>query len=194
MNTKKQAVFLDRDGVINALVDRGDDLVVQGKKVRFTAPWTWDEFRIKDGVVSALQAMGVAGFLRIIVTNQPDITYGTMMRAEHDRIMAEVKKLPLEDIFICVHGRYDSCLCKKPRPGMITAAVQKWNIDLARSYLIGDTASDVGAGRAAACPVILIDSPQNQTLTADYRVADLAEAARLIATPNASLLNSQIKG
>ncbi len=179
-NHLRQAVFFDRDGVINNAIDRGNDFFVAGKKVRWTAPFNLGEFKLKVGTEEALKQIGELGFLRILVTNQPDIAYKTMTQAEHDRIMTKVKKLPFDDIFVCVHGRDDGCECKKPRPGMLLEAAEKWGIDLGTSFMIGDTACDMGAAKAVGCRMILIDGDYNKTLAADIRVSDLREAALVI--------------
>ncbi len=180
MRKKAKAVFLDRDGVINDVVDRGDNCVVGGKKVRFTAPWTYDEFRLKEGVPEALEEICRCGYLRILVTNQPDMAYGTMTRDAYDRIMADIKKLPLDDSMVCLHTRYDGCSCKKPKPGMLITAAEKWNIDLVSSYIIGDTDEDIGAGTHAGCRTILIAGRQNEGIEADYRATNLREAVTII--------------
>lgn len=181
---KKKAVFLDRDGVINATVDRGDNCIVKGKKVSHTAPWTLAEFKVLDGVPQALEALGTAGFIRVVVTNQPDVTYGMMTPVEYEKIMAEVRTLPVDDIYACTHGRDDGCTCKKPKPGMLLTAADKWNIDLSASYMVGDSSSDLEAGRAAGCRTIFV-SPSSNTLTdptlADYTVTSLPEAVQTLA-------------
>lgn len=154
----KRAVFLDRDGVIN---DLGDG----------HAPFKYDEFKIKNGVRGALDGLGRIGFLRILITNQPDVAYGNMSRVDYDKIMADVKKLPLDDIFVCQHRRDDGCECKKPKPGMLLQAAKKWGIDLQKSFMVGDSKSDIKAGQAAGCKTVLIDG---------VRVKNLSEAVRYI--------------
>lgn len=180
MNTKKQAIFIDRDGVLNDIVDRGEDFFVQGKKVRRTAPFRYDEFHLKSGVFEALEQIGKLGFLRVLVTNQPDIAYKTMTEAEHERIMADVKKLPLDDIFVCLHGRNDNCDCKKPKPGMLLQAAKKWDIDLASSYIVGDGKGDMEAGRAAGCATILIKTEYNEGTEADMYIDNFTEAPAVL--------------
>lgn len=179
MNTKR-AIFLDRDGVINDTVDRGENCFVQGKKVRWTAPWTYSEFHLKQGVREVLKAFHEAGYLVILATNQPDITYGTITREEHERIMADVRQLPLDDIFVCEHGRNDGCECKKPKPDILFDMAKKWGIDLEQSYMVGDTKSDVIAARTAGCKVVIVDNGHNSDLDADYRVSNLQEVRKLI--------------
>lgn len=176
----RRAVFLDRDGVINDVVDRGENCFVQGKHVRFTAPWRYDEFHLKAEAVAALGELKKSGLLKILATNQPDITYGTMPQAEHKRIMAEVKTLPLDDIFVCLHGRQDGCQCKKPKPGLLLLAAEKWNIDLGKSFMVGDEASDMAAGKAVGCTTILISTDRNKDVPADACAQNLTEAVKYI--------------
>lgn len=173
MLTKMRAVFLDRDGVINDLVYRGENFFVHGKKVCWTAPFSYNEFKLRDGVEDSLNKIRGLGFLVILATNQPDVTYGTLSFEDHKRIMADIEKFPLDDIFVCMHGRDDGCECKKPKPGMFLQAAEKWNINLKSSFVIGDMASDVCAGKTAGCGTILIDCNYNKNIEADVRVKDL---------------------
>lgn len=176
MNIKNQAVFIDRDGVINDIVDRGKNFLAAGKNVRWTAPFDYSEFRLKDGVFEALEEMRKAGWLLILITNQPDVDYGLLPIEEHKRIMKDIKALPFNDIYICIHGRDEGCSCKKPKPGMLFSAAEKWNINLSDSVMIGDMETDMVAAEAAGCSFFLIDSYYNKNLSAEIRVKDLAEA------------------
>ncbi|MBI2020939.1 HAD-IIIA family hydrolase [Candidatus Giovannonibacteria bacterium] len=173
---KKRAVFLDRDGVINEVVDRGENCEVLGKKVRWTAPWSYQEFRIKSGVNDELSKLGGLGFLKILVTNQPDLTYGLLSQEDHNLIMKDIGKLPFDDVYVCIHGRNDGCDCKKPKPGMLLSAANKWGIDLKGSFIVGDSGSDIEAGKSAGVSTILINGEQNLGVEADYHVSDLPEA------------------
>jgi len=180
MNTKKRAIFIDRDGVLNDIVDRGENFFVGGVRARFGAPSRYSEFRLISGVHESLEILGTLGLLRILATNQPDIAYGILSQTDHERIMQEVKALPLDDIFVCLHKRDDGCLCKKPKPGMLLDAADKWNIDLASSFMIGDTKDDVEAARAVGCATVIVDCDYNKEVEADIRVGSLLEAARSI--------------
>lgn len=180
MSKKNIAVFLDRDGVVNDVIDRGENFFAQGRRIRWTAPFKRDELHIKDGVQKALEDIKAFGFLLILVTNQPDIAYGLMAKKDSDEIMEEIKKLSLDDIFICYHGRDDNCSCKKPKPGMLLAAQKKWNIDMSASYMIGDTLDDMTAGLLAGCRTILINSCYNHNIETDFRVNNLFEAVKVI--------------
>ncbi len=181
MTIKKRAVFLDRDGVVNHIVDRGEQgVVIAGKRCRYTAPWRFEEFRLKDGVREAIEAMRAHGFFVCLATNQPDIAYGMMTEEDHERMMAATEALGFDDMFVCLHGREDGCACKKPKPGMFFDAVKKWDIDLSKSFMIGDSKNDVEAGRAAGSFTILIDAEYNRDVVADRRVKDLGEAVEMI--------------
>lgn len=172
--------FIDRDGVINEMVDRGEIRGGDGRLLRYSAPWRYSEFRLQPGVREALIKLGRLGFLRIVVTNQPDLAYGRLLSEDHALMMSGLARLPLEDIYICPHPSSEGCYCHKPKPGMLLAAARKWHGDLSRSFIIGDTRSDIGAGRAAGCKTILVRAPYNQGLEADFYADDLFGAALLI--------------
>lgn len=145
----RPAVFLDRDGVINANLER------DGRPV---APTTLAEFQILPGVEHAVRQLKERGYLVVVVTNQPDVANGLTERATveamHDIIRA---RLRVDDIKTCFHNDAAGCACRKPKPGLIHAAAAEHEIDLARSYVVGDRWRDVAAGRAAGCATIFID-------------------------------------
>ena len=169
-----KAVFLDRDGVINA------NLVRNGKPV---APTSMAEFRILRGAADAVRRLKDAKFLTIVVTNQPDVRTGLTPKATMEAMHDEIRRqMPIDDFFICFHVDADNCACRKPKPGLILDAARKHNIDLASSYIVGDRWRDVLAGQAAGCKTIFVDYGfvQDQSATADQTVKSLAEAAGLI--------------
>lgn len=171
----RRAVFLDRDGVLNRTYVR--DGVPH-------PPHAPDELEVMPGVPEALALLAARGFALIVVTNQPDVARGTqtrpMIAAINERLRAA---LPLDDVVVCYHDTPDGCECRKPRPGMLTAAAAAHGLDLAGSFMVGDRWSDVAAGDAAGCTTILIETPYSgrERCAPDYVAADLAEAARLIA-------------
>jgi len=175
VSNPKPAVFLDRDGVLN------DTTVRNGVPYPPTDP---DELRILPGVVEALRIFGDLGLLRIVITNQPDVARGTQSReaieAIHDRLR---QLLPLEAIYTCYHDNADNCACRKPKPGLIFAAQKDYNIDVGRSFVVGDRWSDVAAGQAAGCATFLLPRSYSQAkkCTANYTVESLLEAAHIIA-------------
>jgi D-glycero-D-manno-heptose 1,7-bisphosphate phosphatase len=171
---KRRAVFLDRDGVLNSAVVRG------GKP---HPPIDVSELRLCDGVPGALEELRAAGFLLIVVTNQPDVARGTMERSRVEDIHETLRKLlPLDDIRVCYHDDADRCECRKPRPGMILDAAREWDIDTRWSFMVGDRWRDVDAGRNAGCTTILVGDgyagePRGR---ADVAVASLPAAAAYI--------------
>jgi D-glycero-D-manno-heptose 1,7-bisphosphate phosphatase len=144
----KRAVFLDRDGVINANIERNG---------RSVAPASLAEFRIFPGVQSAVRRLKRAGFLVIVVTNQPDVAAGRTARETVEAMHAAVRKdIEIDDILVCYHAEADGCTCRKPRPGMMVTAAARHAVVLGRSYVVGDRWRDIEAGRASGCFTILV--------------------------------------
>ena len=144
-----RAVFLDRDGVINANLER------HGKPV---APTCLAEFQILPGVEEALHRLKRAGFLLVIVTNQPDVPNGITPRATVEAMHALIRRrMPIDDIKICFHVDADGCPCRKPNPGMILEAAAEHGIELTSSYMVGDRWRDMHAGRSVGCFTIFVD-------------------------------------
>lgn len=169
-----KTVFLDRDGVINANLER------DGKPV---APTRLAEFHILPGVAEAARRLKDAGFLLIIVTNQPDVATGLTPRATMEAMHADIRRrVPIDDIMICPHVDADHCSCRKPKPGMLLEAAAKHGIDLPSSYIVGDRWRDVKAGQAAGCRTIFVDYgyAQDESAEPDKVVHSLSEAADFI--------------
>jgi D-glycero-D-manno-heptose 1,7-bisphosphate phosphatase len=146
---KRRAVFLDRDGVLN------ESLVLGGKPY---APASLSEFKLLPGVPQALAQLRGAGFLNVVVTNQPDVATGKAKRADVDAIHAHLlQDLPIDAVKVCFHADSEGCECRKPKPGMLLEAARELGIDLAASYLVGDRWRDVGAAHAAGCKALFID-------------------------------------
>ena len=168
----KPAVFLDRDGVLVKPV------LCDGLPY---APLRWEDFAILPGVAEAVRSLREAGFLTIVITNQPEVRRGmldaALLAQFHQRLR---DSMPLDEILACCHDDRDNCECRKPKPGMILEAARRHQIDLARSCLVGDTDRDLGAARAAGLPLVLVDASYNQELHPDYRVPNVLEAAALI--------------
>ncbi len=169
---KPPAVFLDRDGVINAVVMRGSTPV---------PPSSLDELRILPGVAEALGRLKQAGYALVVVTNQPDIARGTTPRATVDAINADLRaRLPIDEIRVCDHDDADGCRCRKPRPGLL---LEPPTYDVGRSIMVGDRWRDIEAGRRAGChATILVDYGYDEVRAdaPDHTVRSLAEAAAWI--------------
>jgi D-glycero-D-manno-heptose 1,7-bisphosphate phosphatase len=170
----KPAVFLDRDGVINRTI------VVDGVPY---PPQSVSEIEILPGVPEALAKLSQLGLPLVVVTNQPDVARGTQTREAVERINNFLSaRLPLTEICTCFHDGPDNCSCRKPKAGLLIEAARLYNIDLARSFMVGDRWSDIVAGKTAACTTLLIDLPYSKAekCSPDFRVHDVAEAAEII--------------
>lgn len=171
----RRAVFLDRDGVINRAVVRA------GKPY---PPSSLAEVEIPAGTLSALNNLKQAGFYLIGITNQPDVARGT----QHREVVEEINqflmtRLPLDEIFVCYHDTSDHCDCRKPQPGLILLAAQKYAVDLRHSFMIGDRWKDMEAGQQAGCSTVFIDCgylEKRATVQPDKTVASLLEASAWI--------------
>jgi D-glycero-D-manno-heptose 1,7-bisphosphate phosphatase len=176
----RRAVFLDRDGVINANLER------DGRPV---APRALAEFKLLPGVEDAIRRLKQYGYLVIVITNQPDVANGLTERATveamHDMMR---ERLPIDDIKVCFHNDAAGCDCRKPKPGLIVTAAAEHDIDLARSYVVGDRWRDVAAGRAAGCCTIFVDYSYKQDGPnhPDLVVKSLPEATAIILSREAS--------
>ncbi len=170
----KRAVFLDRDGVINRA------LVRDGKPY---PPANLAELEILPGVSDALHALHDAGYMLIVVTNQPDVARGTTPMAVVEEINNyRANRLPIDEFRTCYHDSDDGCDCRKPLPGALLNAATKHGIDLGESYMVGDRWRDIEAGQRASCKTIFIDYgyDEKQPETLNYRVKSLKEAAQFI--------------
>ncbi len=168
----RPAVFFDRDGVLNESIVRDNQPF---------GPLTLDAFRLFDYTADQVQRLKKAGYLCIVFTNQPDMARGLLsplvLAEMHQILQADVH---LDDLLVCPHLDSDECSCRKPKPGMILEAAKKWNIDLRRSFAIGDRWRDIDAGRAAGCKTILIEYSYSHCKTADFNVSNLIEAVDII--------------
>ncbi|MEO8593020.1 MAG: HAD family hydrolase [Candidatus Solibacter sp.] len=132
---KRRCVFLDRDGVIN----------VKAKPSEYIR--TWEEFHFLPGIVDWIRLFNLLDLLVIVVTNQRGVARGLMTADDvaeiHRRMTGQIAAQGgrIDDIFCCPHEE-GACSCRKPRPGMVLEACDRWNIDLSGSLLIGDSDSD----------------------------------------------------
>jgi D-glycero-D-manno-heptose 1,7-bisphosphate phosphatase len=173
-----KAVFLDRDGVLNRVVWRG---------AVAASPRQVGEFEIEPEAASAMAALKAEDWLRLVVTNQPDISRGLMtidtLDAIHEQLSAAIA---VDDISACTHDNHDGCDCRKPKPGLLTALAAKHGVDLAQSWMIGDQDRDIECGRAAGCRTVLLIRPYNLAAEspADYAAESLSQAIEYILAQN----------
>jgi D-glycero-D-manno-heptose 1,7-bisphosphate phosphatase len=170
----RRAVFLDRDGVVNRATLR------EGKPY---PPAMISDFRLLPGVREACRKLREAGFALILVTNQPDIARGITTVQQVADIHTRLQRyLQLDAIQVCPHDDSAHCDCRKPKPGLLLEAARKLDIDLARSFVVGDRWRDVEAGQRAGCRPIFVDYGyhEQQPIGPYLRVQSLREAANWI--------------
>jgi D-glycero-D-manno-heptose 1,7-bisphosphate phosphatase len=172
----RRAVFLDRDGVINRALER-DGLPYP--------PASLAEFEILSDVAAACAKLKRAGFLLVVVTNQPDVGRGTLKKEIVETIHAEMcRRLPIDRVEVCYHPGQgvSDCDCRKPKPGMLLRAARELGIDLAQSWMVGDRWRDIDCGHAAGCRTIFINRGYAEELRQkpDFSAGNLAEAADII--------------
>ncbi len=172
---KRKAIFLDRDGVLNAAI------IKNGKPY---PPATLTDLVIPDDVPEALHKLKSAGFMLIGATNQPDVARGTVAKETVEAINTRLMTvLALDEIRVCYHDDKDQCECRKPLPGLLTQAAKEHGIDLPASIMIGDRWKDIEAGQRAGCKTVWLDyhyqeaSPQRPP---DCVAMSLIEAANWI--------------
>ena len=184
LKKKQKAVFLDRDGTINEYVGFLRSV---------------DEFRLLPEVSEAIARINASPFLTIVATNQPVIARGEVTFSEleeiHKKMETELGKggAYLDDIFFCPHHPHKGyegevaelkfdCECRKPKIGMLLQAAEKYNIDLASSWYIGDTTMDIQTGKNAGMKTILVQTGEagkdgKYDAEPDFIAGDLMEAA-----------------
>lgn len=170
----KRAVFLDRDGVINRAIVRNG--------VPYP-PSSLGGLEILPGVSEALKKLQVAGYLLIVVTNQPDVARGVTQKSDVEKINNYLlSQLPLDDIKTCYHDNADGCQCRKPLPGAFTDAAREYQIDLSKSFMVGDRWRDIQAGQSAGCKTFFINYryAEKQPEAPDFIVSSLLEAQQII--------------
>jgi len=166
------AIFLDRDGTLMRDVDYCSD----PKNVHVFA-----------GAAEALRSLKEAGFKLIVITNQSGIGRGYMSEENYRAVEAELNRQLgqglIDATYFCPHAPGDDCSCRKSEPGMVRRAAEDHDLDLAKSFFIGDKESDLKCGRAAGTKTILVQTGYGESADAglaDFVAADLGVAAKFI--------------
>lgn len=171
---RAKAVFFDRDGVINVTVFRN------GAQ---RAPQDMREFAYVEGLEATLPVLRDRGFVLLVCTNQPDVARGWQARDQvlefHARIQRE---LPISGIYSCFHDDAHDCECRKPKPGLLLQAGADFNVDYARSFMIGDRWKDIEAGRAAGCRTVYLRHPHDASDAhhPDHEIRSVSELLSII--------------
>lgn len=168
LQRKQKAVFLDRDGTINRYVGFLREI---------------DDFVLLPGAAEAIKKINALGYLAIVVTNQPVIARGEVTYSQLQQIHNKMETLLgmegayLDGIYYCPHHPHKGyageipelkfdCQCRKPKPGLLLQAARDFNIDLAGSWMVGDSENDILAGLAAGCKTVRItDDPVKEPET-----------------------------
>lgn len=169
-----RAVFLDRDGVINRAIVR------DGKPF---PPDNLGQLEILPGVREALDKLHAANYLLIVVTNQPDVARGTAKQEDVEEMNAYLSsQLPIDEFRTCYHDNQDGCQCRKPSPGSLLDAAKQHQIDLSKSFMVGDRWRDIEAGAAAGCKTFYINNRYSEQApdTPDFIVTSLLDAKKII--------------
>jgi D-glycero-D-manno-heptose 1,7-bisphosphate phosphatase len=182
MEILRKVVFLDRDGVIN----RDSTGYIKD----------WSEFKFIPGSIEAIRDLTRNGFDSMLITNQSALGRRLISRRNFEHIHAMMCEAiaagggKITDIFFCPHLPEDGCDCRKPKPGLILQARRKYNIDLTRALMIGDSTKDIECARNAGCGyAVLVKTGKDvgvekelkaKRIVADYVAQNLAAAVRWI--------------
>lgn len=189
-----KAIFLDRDGVINEMVFLAEHGFVD-------SPTDAEQFKLIKGVLKAIKIAKRLGYKIIIISNQPGIAKGYYKKNEFEKIRKKMflkfakAEIVIDGDFYCLHHpnakliKYKKrCLCRKPKIGLIKKAVKIHNLDLKKSFFIGDGINDMESAKKAGCKSIFIGNI-NSTVTKlfkekniepEYVVKNLLEAIQFI--------------
>jgi D-glycero-D-manno-heptose 1,7-bisphosphate phosphatase len=172
---KKKAAFLDRDGVINRKAPEGQYVT------------RWEEIKFLPGACEAIRLLNHAGFLVLVVSNQRCVAKGVIttdaLESIHARMRheCEAANATIDAIYYCPHETQPPCSCRKPHPGMLLHAARTHDVDLGASWMIGDSESDVSAGRTAGCHTAKLMGDDNSSDGgADLVASSLFDATRKI--------------
>jgi D-glycero-D-manno-heptose 1,7-bisphosphate phosphatase len=167
--TSGPAIFIDRDGVINCR--RPDDYVLN-----------WSQFIFTPGIREALKQIASLGLPMIVISNQAAVGKGLLDQAGLQEITAQMHRALAADgtflaaAYYCTHRPDENCVCRKPKPALLQAAANDFNIDVGRSIFIGDSYTDVQAAGAAGCKPILFGAGSQACSDAGGSIGDVPSA------------------
>jgi len=191
---KNKAVFLDRDGVINEVIYHKEMGIID-------SPFTVEQFKLLPKVAEAINIFHDLGFRVIVVSNQPGMAKDhfsiDVFEKIREKMNTELKKddAEVDAEYYCFHHPYATvkkykkiCNCRKPKPGMLQKAAEEHNIDLSKSWMIGDGIIDIAAGQTAGCRTILIGRMkcdlckimEDENVKPDYIKPNLYKASLII--------------
>ncbi|MDO8516260.1 MAG: HAD family hydrolase [bacterium] len=148
---KNKALFLDRDGVVCEAMPRGEYLVRQ------------EQFKLVPGIAELVGHAKKKGYLVVVATNQGAIAKDLISIDDLESIHENMQGLltGIDKVYYCPHYTQHNCACRKPKPGMLTQAAADLDIDLTSSVFVGDSNTDIEAGKAAGCKTIFLNNAWN---------------------------------
>ena len=155
----QKIIFIDRDGVINK---------DPGGRTRHNYVTKWEEFAFIDGSIEALKKLKEADYKIFLISNQGGISKGYFTKEDLDRlnrrVLAEIEKRGggIDELYYCHHHDEDNCECRKPKTGLIEQAIRNRDVDLANTFIIGDSLRDVAAGKRMGMKAILVLSGKTE--------------------------------
>lgn len=198
---KARAIFLDRDGVLNRIIHHRDIGVID-------TPFTVTQFRLMPGASETVRRINRLGLKAIVVSNQPGVAKGYFsrrtLRAMTEKMVRALARggACLDGVYYCLHhpcavvrAYRARCTCRKPLPGLLRKAACELGIDLASSFMVGDSISDIQAGKAAGCTTIFIGDwkcdicryMRAKKVEPDYIARDILDAVRIVEKHSHSL-------
>lgn len=186
----RRALFLDRDGVLN-------ELVYYDSSEEWESPRSLIHLAMIEGITEPLRRLVDAGWLLVIVTNQPSYAKGKTSKEallEVHNAVVERLGVPIAASYLCFHHPEAiveelrvECECRKPGAKSLLDAARDLDIDLAQSWMVGDQDTDLACGRAAGCRVALIEhagsAHKRGAIEPDLHVADLDELVNRVLSP-----------
>lgn len=179
------AVFLDRDGVINGMVRRRDEI---------DSPQHPGEFKLLPGAAAGIRKLNLLGLPVVVVSNQPGIAKGKSTHRHLEQttklmlVCLRIEGASLDGVYYCLHhpqavidAYRTHCRCRKPGPGLLESAASDLGLDLQRCYMVGDRSVDIVAGQTCGCTTVLVGQwLQDIDVQPDVVCSDLEEAAAWI--------------
>jgi histidinol-phosphate phosphatase family protein len=171
----RKAAFLDRDGVLNRKAPEGQYVT------------RWEEMEFLPGAHEAVRLLNQAGYFVVVVSNQRCVAKGLITIAELESMHARMRDefasagAKFDAIYYCPHDFQPPCTCRKPQPGMLLEAARTHNVDLAKSWMVGDSEHDVDAGKSAGCRTVrLLEDGKSTISDANVVAASLLDAVHKI--------------
>jgi D-glycero-D-manno-heptose 1,7-bisphosphate phosphatase len=151
-----KTIFFDRDGVIN-------DVVIRGTVI--ASPRSVDELKLREDFVSFYQSLASAALNFFIVSNQPDVARRLMSPEDLNSITQNITaQANFREVRYCTHDDRDNCHCRKPKPGMITELLEKYNLSPDEAIIVGDSYKDILAGNAAGIGTVYLLGSYNASV------------------------------